>query len=91
MEIERTTVPGTGVLHHCCTRSGIELGVLADHTGRRQFVVYDGDDRDVPLRVIVLDPDEADQLAEILHSRPILDRLADIERRLRALPLSRRT
>ncbi|NMN93436.1 hypothetical protein FGL95_00105 [Nocardiaceae bacterium YC2-7] len=69
MEIERTTVPGTGVLHLCCPRSGIELGVLADNSGRRQLFVYDGDDHDVPLRVIVLDPDEADQLAEMLHCR----------------------
>lgn len=30
---------------------------------------------------IVIEPDEADELAEILQSRPISDRLAEVERR----------
>ena len=46
---------------------------------------YDGGDRDVPARWIVLEPDEADQVAEILHNQPITDRLLALERRVREL------
>ena len=46
---------------------------------------YDGGDRDVPARWIVLEPDEADQVAELLHNQPITDRLLALERRVREL------
>jgi TrkA domain protein len=34
------------------------------------------------MQAILLEPDEADQLAEILHSQPIADRLVSLERRV---------
>jgi TrkA domain protein len=39
----------------------------------------------VPRHSIVLEQEEADQLAEMLHSRTIPDRLAALERRLAEL------
>ncbi|WP_424533848.1 hypothetical protein ACOZ38_26390 [Sphaerisporangium viridialbum] len=81
MNITRTTVPGIGAVHHCATRAGQRFGVLVDDAGRRRLLIYDPADLDVPLQSIVMEHDEADRVAELLHSRPIPDRLAVLERR----------
>ncbi|KUI27451.1 hypothetical protein [Mycobacterium sp. GA-2829] len=84
MHIDRTTVPGSGTLHHIVTRGGIRLAVLVGRDGDRQVFVYD-DAKDEPATEVLLAPDEADGLAEILHSRPIADRVRTLERRVDAL------
>ncbi|MFD4181245.1 hypothetical protein [Rhodococcus sp. NPDC058514] len=84
MDINRTTVPGQGVLHHIVTRAGEHLCLLVD-AGTRRVLIYDESDLDVPARSIALEPDEADQVAEILQSRPIADRLASLERQVNEL------
>ena len=85
MDITRTTVPGAGVVHHFLTRGGQRFGVLVDHAGRRALLHYGPGDPDVPDQRIALEHDEADQLAEILHSSSVADRLANLERRLSEL------
>ncbi|MCC5580014.1 hypothetical protein IMZ11_30760 [Microtetraspora sp. AC03309] len=86
MDIARTTVPGVGVLHHCSTRAGQRFGVMVDETDRRSLLIYESsDDPDVPRQTIVLDHDEADQVADLLRDRSVSDRLAVLERRLAEL------
>lgn len=85
MDITRTTVPGVGIVHHLLTRGGQRFGVLVDSSGQRSLLCYGPDDPDVPAERIALAHDEADQLAEILHSSPVADRLARLERRLAEL------
>jgi len=85
MDITRSTVPGIGVLHDCVTRSGEEFRVLVDRSGERQLFVYASPESHAVLATVVLDGDEADQLADILHSLPIPDRVADLERRIAEL------
>ena len=80
MERSRCTVPGVGMVHHFRTRAGRNFGVLAERSGRRSLLVYGADDIDEPLARIVLDEHEADEIAEVLHSRAITDRLASVER-----------
>lgn len=82
MEITHTTVPGVGVLHHFQTRGGQRFGVLVYHADRRELLIYGPEDPDVPTQRIPLDQDEADQVAELLHSQPVADRLANLERRV---------
>lgn len=82
MRIDRTTVPGNGTLHRIVTRDGEPLCLLVDAASNRHLFTYGGADRDVPAREIVLEPDEADRLAEILHSHPLADRLLSLERRV---------
>ena len=88
MHTTRSTVPGNGTVHHAVTRSGHRFAVLVDATERRHLFLYASPDADEPSERIVLDPDEADQLADILHSRAIDerrssdDRLTALERRL---------
>jgi len=88
VDITYSTVPGAGALHQLRTRGGQHFGVLVDRAGRCSLLIYDADDpddADVPVQVIVMEQDEADRIAEILHSRPLPDRLADVERRLAEL------
>lgn len=84
MEITQTTVPGFGVMHHAVTRSGKELRVLVDNSGRRELYLYDEAPSEA-VAMVELEPDEADQLADLLHSASIPDRLAEIERRIAEL------
>lgn len=85
MKLTYATVPGAGLVHHVTTRGGQRFGVLVDGAKRRSLLVYAASDPDTPAQSIVMEPDEADQVAEILHSRPLLDRLAAVERRLTEL------
>ncbi|MFC6012103.1 hypothetical protein [Nocardia lasii] len=81
MDIDRTTIPGAGVLHSFHTRHGHRFALLTESTGARRILAYLGDS-DEPAIDIELEPDEADQVAELLHSRPFGDRLARVEQRL---------
>ncbi|MBF6455254.1 hypothetical protein [Nocardia cyriacigeorgica] len=80
MDIDRATVPGKGVVHHFRTRAGARFALLATGNGDKQLLVYGDPPRDEPLRAIVLESDEADCLAELLHSAPLPDRVARLER-----------
>jgi TrkA domain protein len=82
METTHSTVPGAGVLHDCLTRHGQQFRILVARPGRCEIFVYDPADPDRTVAAIVLEEDEADQVAELLHSQPITDRLAELERRV---------
>jgi TrkA domain protein len=85
VDITRSTIPGIRTVYHVHTRGGQCFGVLVDTLGRRSLLIYDvgpAEDPDEPVLRIVIEPDEADELAEILRSRPTSDRLAEVERRL---------
>lgn len=84
MDITQTTVPGAGILHDCITRDGQHFRILVDRSGQRQLYVY-GPVGSEPVATVVFDGDEADLVAGILHSKPIPDRMADLERRVAAL------
>ena len=90
MEITHSTVPGSGVLHDCLTRDGQQFRILVARPGRREIFVYDSADPDRVVARIVLEEDEADQVAELLHSQPITDRIAELERRVTQLAESGR-
>lgn len=91
MEITRTTIPGVGHSHDCRTRAGQRFGVLVERSGRRRLLTYGTgrpDDDAAPAEQILLDADEADQLADLLHQRSVADRLAELERRVAELATS---
>ncbi|GLW21200.1 hypothetical protein DI270_035800 [Microbispora triticiradicis] len=81
MDVTSATLPGVATVHQCVTRDGRCFGVLVEKSGRRRLLFYDPAEPDTVLQAISLEQCEADQLADILHSRPVLDRLADLERR----------
>ncbi|WP_344743266.1 hypothetical protein [Streptosporangium vulgare] len=81
MDVTRTTVPGSGTLFHFATRDGQHLAVMVEEgDGPRRLLVYGAGDE--PSQAIALDRDEADQIAQVLHSRSVDDRLAALERRM---------
>ena len=82
MEMTHTTVPGFGVLHDFVTRDGQHFRIIVDRSNVRELHVYGPEEPSHPVASIVLEQDEADRAAEILHSRPMADRLAEIERRV---------
>lgn len=84
MQITPTRVPGAGTLHDAVSRSGQRFRILVSDSGRRELYVYP-ESTDVEWVTIELDADEADQVADLLHSTPIPDRMAELERRLTEL------
>lgn len=73
-------------MHDCVTRSGAHFRVLEELSGARTFYAYgptaaeSQPGPDEQFVAIELDDDEADILANLLHSRPLSDRVAHLER-----------
>lgn len=78
MQVTHTTVPGVGVMHDLSTRDGQQFRLLVEESGIQLFV-YGAEDE--PVTTVALERDEADVVADLLHSKPIPDRMADLERR----------
>ena len=85
METTPSTVPGTGLLYDCQTRDGQQFRILVARPGRCEIFIYDSAEPDRAVARVVLEEDEADQVAELLHSQPITDRIAALERRVARL------
>ena len=85
MDVTTSSVPGMGTLHDGLTRDGHHVRLIVERDGQRHIVVYDDGDTDEPLTTITLDGDEADHVANLLHSRSVPDRLAELERKLTEL------
>ncbi|WP_405180746.1 hypothetical protein OG225_05940 [Nocardia sp. NBC_01377] len=88
MDIDRTTVPGTGVLFHLRTPAGAHFALLLETGGTRRLLLYG--ESDEPIADIALRAEGADRLADLLRSRPVGDRLTRVERRLDLLTRDRR-
>lgn len=79
MDIDRSTVPGRGTVHHLLTRAGDRFALVTAADGGKHILVYHttGDE---PVQSIELASDEADQFAELLHTASLPDRVARLER-----------
>lgn len=85
VDVMRSTIPGVGHAHDLRTRGGQRFGVVVGHDGGRRLLTYGSEDTSAPAAEILLDADEADQLADLLHQRSVADRLATLERRVAEL------
>lgn len=83
MWISHNTVPGTGAVHHFVARDGMRIAIVTGPGTRRGLMVYDGADE--PAVTVELEEDEADQIADMLRSSPLVDRVAALERQIVAL------
>lgn len=79
MHIDRSTVPGQGTVHHLLTRSGDRFALVTGADGGKHILVYHATG-DEPVHSVALGTDEADQFADLLHSAPLPDRVARLER-----------
>lgn len=84
MEITYSSVPG-GELHVVTTRNGDHFRLLVERSGARSITILEPTDPDTVLAILNVEPDEAEMLADLLHSRSIPDRIAELERRLAKL------
>lgn len=86
MDITQSSVSGVGTMHDCITRRGAHFRVLQKLSGERTFFAYgptaaeSQPGPDEQFVAIELDDDEADMLANLLHSRSIPARVAHLER-----------
>ncbi|WP_328471852.1 potassium transporter TrkA [Actinoplanes sp. NBC_00393] len=82
MTVERTALPGVGVAHATTTRASQRAGVVCHLDGRREIVLYDPEDRERALCLLVLEPDEAHWMADLLTATVTVDHLTDLEQQL---------
>ncbi|MGE2719544.1 hypothetical protein [Mycolicibacterium celeriflavum] len=61
------------VVHHMTTRHGERLSLIVDDDGARHLLVADSCGFDAPGWEVVLDPDDAERLAEMLTLRRGVD------------------
>lgn len=66
MTIERSSLPGIGIVHAVTTAARQRIGVISYVGGRRDLVVYDPDDPDRAAVTVVLEDHEARLLAYLL-------------------------
>ncbi|MBT2212211.1 MULTISPECIES: cation:proton antiporter regulatory subunit [Actinomadura] len=85
MDVERTALPGIGLQHTMTTGRGRRVGVISHRTGRRDLVVYDKDDPDSCTAAVILTPDEANAIAELLGTGRIIEHLAELHRQVDGL------
>ena len=85
MDIERTALPGIGLRHVFTTARGRRIGVISYRNGRQDLVVYDPADRDSVQLTVVLNPQEATALGDLLSTAHIVERLTELERRVQGI------
>jgi len=85
VEVERTALPGIGLRHILTTSRGRQIGVVSHRSGRRDLLIYDPDDPDTSVDDVALTVDEAEALAELLGTRRVIERLAELERQVEGL------
>ena len=84
-EIEETRLPGVGVRYEFKTAEGKRIGVISHRTGLREIYVSRPEDPDEFQRVLVLSPDDARTLAELLGATRVAQQLADLQQRIEGL------
>lgn len=85
MDVERTDLPGIGLRHEFRTARGQHAAVISHYTGRRDLVVYHPHDPDTALATLVLKPDEANGVAELLGTARLVERLAELQKQVTGL------
>ncbi|WP_027341154.1 cation:proton antiporter regulatory subunit [Hamadaea tsunoensis] len=85
MDVERTALPGVGLRHDFRTARGQRAAVISHHGGRRDLVVYDPHDPDSAVASLMLTPDEANGVAELLGTSRIVERLAELQQQVTGL------
>jgi TrkA domain protein len=85
VDIEQVPLPGIGLKQVLTTARGRRVGVVSQHSGRRDLVVYRADDPDSAAETLRLTSEEANALAELLGAARIVERLAELHRQVEGL------
>lgn len=86
-DLTETDLPGVGTRYDFACRSGVQVGVIVRHSGRRELVVYDADDPDAVRVNLDLSPEDARTLGELLGGSRVVEQLDDVVGRVEGLAL----
>ena len=87
MEVFETPLPGVGSRYEFTTAAGERVGVVARRDRRREFVVYDDDDRDACRASVELTGEEAAVVVELLGGTKLTERLSDLRHEVEGLAI----
>jgi TrkA domain protein len=87
MEVFETPLPGVGSRYEFTTEAGDRLAIVARRDRRREFVVYDEDDRDACRATVELTGEEAAVVVELLGGTKLTERLADLRHEVEGLAI----
>ncbi len=78
-KIRETKLPGVGVELDFTTEQGVRVGVIAHHSGRRDFLVFSADDPDMCASSTAFTEDEARLMGQMLGASQVTEALAHLQ------------
>jgi TrkA domain protein len=78
VRIERVDLAGIGYRDDIVTKDGARLGVLTHRDGSREVAFFSPEDPDATAASVIISPQEAGALAELLGSATLLDQISKI-------------
>lgn len=78
VRIERVDLAGIGFRDDVVTSSGARFGVLSHRDGSREVAIFSAEDPDATAATLVITPQEAGAVAELLGSATLLDQISKI-------------
>lgn len=86
-DVSETVLPGVGVRHEFTTADGERMGVLVHRNGRREVLVYDGDDPDACSTTVSLSADDARTMAELLGVSQVSEAVSAVQQQIEGLAI----
>ena len=86
-KFEQTRLPGVGVRHDFVTELGRRIGVITRHSGRRELLVYRGDDPDSCIATVHLEESDRAGLVELLGGSEVTETLDDLQQRVEGIAI----
>lgn len=86
-DVSETQLPGVGVRYEFTTESGERVGVISHRGGRREVVVYDGEDPDACMTVMHLTVDDTRTMAELLGATRVSEVLSSVQQEIEGLSI----
>lgn len=86
-DVREIKLPGVGVRHEFTTDSGQDIGVLVRHDGRRELLVYDGDDPDACRSIVSLSAGDTRTVSELLGASQVTEAVAAVQQEIEGLAI----
>jgi TrkA domain protein len=85
--INQTALPGVGIRYDFETKSGDQVGVIAHHSGRYDFLVYDRYDPDACVLALPLEAEDAHTVTELLGGTQVSESQQQMQQSLPGLTI----
>ncbi len=86
-EVYETKLPGVGVRHDFVTEDGERVGVIVHRSGRREIVVYSGDDPDACRPMLDLTSADTRVLGELLGGSQVTEAVGAVQHEIDGLAI----